>query len=48
MEDIKDYLLKKIRGDNLGVKPRRNLQLMRMIDTDGVDMLDFLIKDMVA
>ena len=48
MEDIKDYLLKKIRGDNLGVKPRRNLQLMRMIDTDGVDMLDFLIEDMVS
>ena len=48
MQDIKDYLLNKIRGDNLGVKPRRNLQLMRMIDTDGVDMLDFLIEDMVS
>ena len=32
----------------MGVKPRRNLQLMRMIDTDGVDMLDFLIEDMVS
>src|SRR6056300_452135 len=48
MEDVKDYLLKKIRGEDLGVKPRRNLQLMRMIDTDGVDMLDFLIEDMVS
>jgi len=48
MEDVKDYLLTKIRGEDLGVKPRRNLQLMRMIDTDGVDMLDFLIEDMVS
>ena len=48
MEDVKDYLLNKIRGDDLGVKPRRNLQLMRMIDTDGVDMLDFLIEDMIT
>lgn len=48
MEDVKDYLLQKIRGEDLGVKPRRNLQLMRMIDTDGVDMLDFLIEDMVS
>lgn len=47
MEDIKEYLLDKIRSDDLGVKPRRNLQLMRRIDTDGVDMLDFLIEDMV-
>jgi len=47
MEDLKDYLLQRIRSDDLGVKPRRNLQLMRMIDTDGVDMLDFLIEDMV-
>ena len=39
MEDIKQYLLNKIRGEDLGVKPRRNVQLMRMIDTDGVDML---------
>ena len=48
MEDMKDYLLTKIRSENLGVKPRRNLQLMRMIDTDGVDMLDFLIEDMIS
>jgi len=48
MEDVKDYLLNKIRGEDLGVKPRRNLQLMRMIDTDGVDMLDFLIEDMIT
>ena len=48
MEDVKDYLLTKIRSENLGVKPRRNLQLMRMIDTDGVDMLDFLIEDMIS
>ena len=47
MEDLKDYLLERIRSDDLGVKPRRNLQLMRMIDTDGVDMLDFLIEDMI-
>ena len=47
MEDIKQYLLNKIRGEDLGVKPRRNVQLMRMIDTDGVDMLDFLIEDMI-
>ena len=47
MEDLKDYLLQRIRSDDLGVKPRRNLQLMRMIDTDGVDMLDFLIEDMI-
>ena len=48
MEDIKDYLLTKIRGEDLGVKPRRNLQLMRMVDTDGVDMLDHLIDDMIG
>ena len=48
MQDIKEYLINKIRGDDLGVKPRRNLQLMRMIDTDGVDMLDFLIDDMIS
>ena len=47
MEDIKQYLLNKIRGEDLGVKPRRNVQLMRMIDTDGVDMLDFLAEDMI-
>ena len=48
MQDIKEYLINKIRGDDLGVKPRRNLQLMRMVDTDGVDMLDFLIDDMIS
>ena len=47
MQDIKTYLLERIRSEDIGVKPRRNLQLMRMIDTDGVDMLDFLIEDMV-
>jgi len=47
MEDIRNYLLERIRSDNIGVKPRRSLQLMRMIDTDGVDMLDFLIEDMI-
>jgi DNA-directed RNA polymerase len=47
MEDIRQYLLEKIRKEDLGVKPRRNIQLMRMIDTDGVDMLDFLIEDMI-
>ena len=47
MDDIREYLLERIRSDDIGVKPRRNLQLMRMIDTDGVDMLDFLIDDMV-
>ena len=47
MKDIKEYLLKKIRGNDLGIKPRRNLQLMRMIDSDGVDMLDFLIEDII-
>ena len=48
MQDLKDYLLKRIRSDDLGVKPRRNLQLMRMIDSDGVDMLDFLIDDIIS
>ena len=48
MQDIKTYLLERIRSEDIGVKPRRNLQLMRMIDTDGVDMLDFLIEDMIA
>jgi hypothetical protein len=47
MQDIKTYLLEKIRSEDIGVKPRRNLQLMRMIDTDGVEMLDFLIEDMI-
>ena len=47
MQDIKTYLLERIRSEDIGVKPRRNLQIMRMIDTDGVDMLDFLVEDMV-
>ena len=48
MEDIKNYLIDKIRSDNIGVRPRRNLQIMRMIDTDGVDMLDHVMLDMVG
>jgi len=35
MQDIKTYLLERIRSEDIGVKPRRNLQLMRMIDTEG-------------
>ena len=48
MQDIKQYLLTRIRSEDLGVKPRRNIQIMRMIDTDGVDMLDFLVEDMIS
>ena len=47
MQDIKEYLISKIRGNDLGVKPRRNLQLMRMIDNEGVEMLDPFIEDII-
>lgn len=46
MEDIREYLLNRVRSDSPARTPR-SVQLMRMQDTEGVDILDFVIDDQI-